>query len=82
MFGIRPEHTGVNSGDDWPFSAKVPVEIVEPMGSDTLVWTRLGKQNFTMRVASERTPQVGDMVAIGFDPMNASLFDAASGDRL
>ena len=71
VFGIRPEHTGVNSGADWPFSATVPVEIVEPMGSDTLVWTRLGKQNFTMRVASERTPQVGERSTIGFDPMNA-----------
>ena len=30
------------------------------MGSDTLVWTRLGKQNFTIRVASERAPGVGD----------------------
>ena len=52
------------------------------MGSDTLVWTRLGKQDLTVRVASERAPQVGDSVTIGFDPMNASLFDAASGERL
>ena len=82
VFGIRPEHIGVNSGEDWPFSANVPVEVVEPMGSDTLVWTRLGKQDLTVRVASERAPQVGDSVTIGFDPMNASLFDAASGERL
>ncbi len=82
VFGVRPEHVGINSGEDWPFQAKVPVEIVEPMGSDTLVWTRLGKQNFTIRVSSERAPDVGDSVAIGFDPMNASLFDAASGERL
>ncbi len=80
--GIRPEHIGLNSGEDWPFSASVEVEIVEPMGSDTLVWTRLGRQNFTIRVASERAPQVGDTVAVGFDPMNASVFDAASGERL
>ena len=32
-----------NSGESWPFSASVEVEIVEPMGSDTLVWTRLGR---------------------------------------
>ena len=82
VFGIRPEHIGINSGEDWPFSANVPVEVVEPMGSDTLVWTRLGKQDLTVRVASERAPQVGDSVTIGFDPMNASLFDAASGERL
>jgi multiple sugar transport system ATP-binding protein len=33
-------------------------------------------------VSSERTPEVGDSVMVGFDPMNASLFDAASGERL
>jgi multiple sugar transport system ATP-binding protein len=82
VFGIRPEHIAVNAGADWPYSSAVPVEIVEPMGSDTLVWTRLGKQNLTMRVPSERMPEVGDTVTIGFDPMNASLFDAASGARL
>jgi multiple sugar transport system ATP-binding protein len=82
VFGIRPEHIGVNSGADWPFTASVAVEIVEPMGSDTLVWTRLGRQNFTMRVSSERAPNVGDTVTIGFDPMNASVFDAESGARL
>jgi multiple sugar transport system ATP-binding protein len=82
VFGIRPEHIGSNSGEDWPFSAAVPVEIVEPMGSDTLVWTRLGEQNLTIRVSSERMPDVGDTVTAGFDPMNASLFDAASGERL
>jgi len=82
VFGIRPEHVAVNSGEDWPFVARVPVEIVEPMGSDTLVWTRLGKQSLTVRVSSERSPQVNDVVSAGFDPMNASLFDAASGERL
>ena len=82
VFGIRPEHVGLNSGESWPFSASVPVEIVEPMGSDTLVWTRLGKQNLTIRVSSERMPNVDDTVTAGFDPMNASLFDAASGERL
>ena len=82
VFGIRPEHVGLNSGDDWPFAVTAPVEIVEPMGSDTLIWTRIGKQNLTIRVSSERAPAVDDTVTIGFDPMNASLFDAASGARL
>jgi multiple sugar transport system ATP-binding protein len=82
VLGIRPEHVGINSGDDWPFSATVPVEIVDPMGSDTLVWTKLGPQTFTVRASSERAPRTGDTVSIGFDPMNASLFDAVSGERL
>ena len=82
ILGIRPEHVGINSGSGWPFAHTVPVEVVEPMGSDTLVWTRLGGQDFSMRVSSERAPRLGDEVMIGFDPLRASLFDAASGIRL
>jgi multiple sugar transport system ATP-binding protein len=80
--GVRPEHIGVNSGAGWPYSRAVSVEVVEPMGSDTLVWSKLGGQDIAMRLPSERTPQVGDQVTIGFDPMRASLFDGAGGQRL
>ncbi|TIV09147.1 MAG: TOBE domain-containing protein, partial [Mesorhizobium sp.] len=66
----------------WPFAATANVEVVEPMGSDTLVWLKLGGQNFTVRVTSERTPKNGDPVGVGFDPMRASLFDAQTGNRI
>ncbi|TIQ73247.1 MAG: TOBE domain-containing protein, partial [Mesorhizobium sp.] len=82
VFGIRPEHVAFNSGSGWPFTATANVVVVEPMGSDTLVWLKLGNQNFTVRVTSERTPNNADSVSIGFDPMRASLFDAATGNRL
>ncbi len=81
-FGIRPEHVSANSGMDWPFSMKSRVDVVEPMGSDTLVWTKLGKQDVAVRMPSERAPRFGDEITIGFDPMRASIFDAASGQRL
>jgi multiple sugar transport system ATP-binding protein len=82
VFGMRPEHVGLNSGTGWPFSCATAVEVVEPMGSDTLVWARLAGQNFTVRVSSERAPTVGDQIVIGFDPLRASLFDADTGVRL
>lgn len=81
VFGIRPEHVGLNSGSGWPFTARADVDVVEPMGSDTLVWLKLADQNFTVRVTSERAPQTGEGVEIGFDPMRASLFEA-EGNRL
>jgi multiple sugar transport system ATP-binding protein len=81
-FGIRPEHVAANSGMDWPFSMQARVEIVEPMGSDTLVWTRIGSQDIAVRLPSERSPRVGDQITIGFDPMRASIFDAESEKRL
>ncbi len=82
QFGIRPEHVGANSGEGWPFSQTVQVEVVEPMGSDTLVWTTLAGGNFTIRLPSERAPEKGDTITVGFDPMRASMFDVATEDRI
>ncbi|RUZ53156.1 TOBE domain-containing protein, partial [Mesorhizobium sp. M7A.F.Ca.US.003.02.2.1] len=81
-FGIRPEHVSLNSGTGWPFSTAANVEVVEPMGSDTLVWLKLAQQNFSVRVTSERTPKNDEAVTLGFDPMRASLFDTATGTRI
>jgi multiple sugar transport system ATP-binding protein len=83
VFGVRPEHVVFgDAASGQPFSAEVDIEIVEPMGSDTLVWTKLGEQNFTLRAESERTPRVGDRIRIGFDPSRASIFDAGTDIRL
>jgi multiple sugar transport system ATP-binding protein len=82
-FGIRPEHiVHDDQAKAMPFHREVDVEIVEPMGSDTLVWSKLGNQNLSFRTDSERYLKEGDKVLIGFDPQRASLFDAANGDRL
>jgi len=80
-FGVRPEHVGLDSGAGWPFSASATVEVVEPMGSDTLVWLKLAGRNFSVRVTSERAPRAGEMVTVGLDPLRASLFDDV-GNRL
>ncbi len=83
VLGVRPEHIAFGqAASAFPFSRQVEVEIVEPMGSDTLVWTKLGGQNLSFRVESEKPLSVGERVMIGFDPARASLFDGAAGDRL
>jgi multiple sugar transport system ATP-binding protein len=81
-FGVRPEHVALNSGEDWPFSMTATVEVVEPMGSDTLVWLLVAGQKFSVRVSAERAPAAGDTVSIGFDPMRASLFDGKTDRRI
>jgi multiple sugar transport system ATP-binding protein len=81
--GIRPEHIAHgNAAQAQPFSQEIEIEIVEPMGSDTLVWTKFGGQNFSFRVEAEKPLTVGERIPIGFDPARASLFDGASGERL
>jgi len=77
VLGIRPEHIVAGSAAaQQPFSQKVTVEVVEPMGSDTLVWTKLGGANFAFRMEAEKILGPGDQIAIGFDPSKASLFGA------
>ncbi|MBB6467499.1 ABC transporter ATP-binding protein [Aminobacter carboxidus] len=83
VLGIRPEHVALgDAASTMPFSAEIGVELVEPMGSDTLVWTKLGGQSFAFRVEAERHISRGDRLCIGFDPARASLFDGQSGKRI
>ncbi|MBO6719933.1 MAG: ABC transporter ATP-binding protein [Rhizobiaceae bacterium] len=83
VFGIRPEHVMIGEmAKSMPYTSEVEIEIVEPMGSDTLSWTKLGGQNFTFRIDSEYAPKEGEKVKIGFDPARASIFDANTDIRL
>ncbi|TPK43293.1 ABC transporter ATP-binding protein [Mesorhizobium sp. B2-5-4] len=83
VFGIRPEHVVFGEvANSMPFATDAAVEIVEPMGSDTLVWTKLGGRIFSFRVEAEKTLRNGDPIRIGFDPARASLFDTPSGNRM
>lgn len=83
VFGIRPEHVAFGeAASEMPFQRETEVEIVEPMGSDTLVWAKLGGQDFTLRVDSEHALGVGQKVRIGFDPGRASIFHLEDGSRL
>jgi multiple sugar transport system ATP-binding protein len=82
VLGVRPEHIAHGSAaSGQPFSREVEVEVVEPMGSDTLVWSKLGDQNLSFRVEAEKPLNVGDRILVGFDPGRASMFDS-SGRRL
>lgn len=78
-FGVRPEHiaNGQQAGA-MPFSHEVEVEVVEPMGSDTLVWSNLGGQEFRFRIDGQSILKPGEKTPIGFDPATASIFDNQS----
>jgi multiple sugar transport system ATP-binding protein len=83
VFGIRPEHIIVGEeAASQPVNFEAEIEIVEPMGSDTIAWTKLGKHEFTFRADSELNLGVGQKIRLGFDPARASIFHADSGDRI
>ena len=83
VIGIRPEHvvTGELVGNA-PLQFDVTVDLVEPMGSDTLVYAKLGRHVFRVRMDGQARVRAGSTLAIGIDPSRASLFDKASEDRL
>ena len=81
--GVRPEHVSVGrDAHEKSFSHEVTVEVVEPMGSDTLVWTTLADQEFRFRMDGQKSVELGDKLTIGFDPVGASIFDMQSEERL
>ncbi len=81
--GIRPEHVHVGKeADGLAFTHEVEVEVVEPMGADTLVWSQLANQEFRFRVGGQKTVTPGEKLIVGFDPISASVFDGHSELRL
>ena len=83
IIGIRPEH--VVTGElvrNSPLQFAAEVDLVEPMGSDTLVYAKLGQHAFRIRMDGQATVKAGETLAIGIDPSRASLFDKSTEDRL
>jgi multiple sugar transport system ATP-binding protein len=82
-FGVRPE--AVVTGDAAkasPVHLDTAVEIVEPMGADTMVWTKVAGQDFRLRMEGQARVAPGDALHIGFDPIRASIFDKGTEERL
>ena len=83
VLGVRPEHMEIGeAAKAMPFSIEVEVEIVEPMGSDTLGWTKIGNHAVTFRADSDVHLTVGQKLLLGFDPARGSIFDSATTNRL
>ncbi len=83
IIGIRPEH--VMTGDNLrsaPYTTEVQVDLVEPMGSDTLVYCEFGGQTFRIRMDGQAQVRPGDTLMIGIDPAAASVFDKSTEVRL
>jgi multiple sugar transport system ATP-binding protein len=80
--GIRPEHVafGPAAGSG---GFEVGVDLVEPMGADSLVWCRTSAGvAFSVRMPGDAAIRKGERLAAAFPAANLSLFDTASGQRL
>jgi multiple sugar transport system ATP-binding protein len=82
-FGIRPEH--VETGEAaraQPFHFETSVDIVEPMGSDTLVWAKVGGNDLRIRMDGQARVAEGDKIVVGFSASQAHMFDQGTEQRL
>ena len=75
--GVRPEHLGLSSPG--PNVLAVTATVVEPLGSDTLVYFMFEGVRHVARVAPEHTPQAGQALHLSIALERAHLFDEASG---
>jgi multiple sugar transport system ATP-binding protein len=84
VFGVRPEHLRLNAGNEPGLSDAfdATVDLIEPMGSDSLVWLKLAGQILSARVESSQIYKPNEKITVRFRVGLASLFDAESGERL
>ncbi|MDO9418663.1 ABC transporter ATP-binding protein [Pararhizobium sp.] len=83
VLGVRPEHVKVDeSVPGVTESHDATVDIEEPMGADNLLWLKLAGQTISVRIAGARRYKPGTPVKLGFDMSMASIFDAATENRL
>ncbi|WP_136439438.1 ABC transporter ATP-binding protein [Pacificoceanicola onchidii] len=83
VFGIRPEHIASGAAAaEMPIRLDSTIELVEPLGSDTLARVRVGEQKLWVRMDGQASVTPGSALPIGFSAERAHLFDKSSEARL
>jgi multiple sugar transport system ATP-binding protein len=77
VYGVRPEHWRLDGG-----GVGATVVVVEPTGSETQVFARLGDQQIVAAFRERVSARPGEILHISPDPAVVHLFDEASGMRL
>jgi len=81
ILGLRPEHANFfESGDTgWPLT----VEVVETLGAERLVYGRLGRELFTVRIEGTLpAPKAGSAAVLHAPAEHLHWFDAETGQRV
>jgi multiple sugar transport system ATP-binding protein len=85
VLGIRPEHIGVNHEVEWPDACPIQgiVEMVEPLGHESIVHLKVNDQMITGRLRSHRIlPAPGETFAMQMKCDAMHLFDPVFEQRL
>ena len=84
VFGIRPENVTniwTEHGRDGMVPLDVAVDLTEPLGADTLIYSRIGETEIVCRIIGARTA-VGATIKLHADMNQMHLFDDESGVAL
>ena len=79
VFGIRPENIIIDKNEN---SILCKVELVEPMGADTLVWTSIEGTPISIRLEGSSNYNLNDEINISFYINRSSIFDSKSEERI
>jgi multiple sugar transport system ATP-binding protein len=82
VMGVRPEDLAIGTTDANVVSVPARMDLIEPLGNETLVHTTLGAHSLTARTLTRELPAVGAAVTLGIAPANVHWFDQTTGDRV
>jgi len=77
IYGVRPEHFSLGGEH-----VKAEVTVVEPTGSETQVFAKLGGQRIVCVFRERVAARPGEMLSVAPDPSAVHLFDRETGRRL
>ncbi|WP_423394046.1 ABC transporter ATP-binding protein [Burkholderia sp. LMG 21824] len=81
ILGVRPEHfIEVPSG--YAGAVTVEVELVEPTGADTFLFTQLNDQHAVVRLPPKRIREHGERLTLAIDIASVCFFDPATQKRI
>jgi len=82
VLGIRPEKVGGEVAGTEVQRLDLPVEIVEPTGSDVFLWLRFGSRQLSARLPASAQVSPGETLAVWLDLGSSVVFDAETRERV
>jgi multiple sugar transport system ATP-binding protein len=85
IFGVRPEDifdTRLSEGAEEKAHIRVRVEVVEPMGNETLVYLSTNTSSLVARLDAMQLPKVGDEMDVVLDISRSHFFDVETEETL
>ena len=79
ILGVRPDDLTVGEGD--PIFVG-QVTVLEPLGSETLVYVAHGETEVIAKASGRRPPKIGETVTLVADPETLHYFDSVTGASL